>query len=97
MNLFAIQKQTHRLRERTYSEQGGRIGERDSSGVWDGFVHTAVPILKWVTNKDPLYSTGNSTQYHMATWRGEEFGEEWIYVYVWLSPFAVHLKLSQHC
>ena len=22
---------------------------------------------------------------------------EWIRVYVWLSPFAVHLKLSQHC
>ena len=22
---------------------------------------------------------------------------EWIHVYVWLSPFAVHLKLSQHC
>ena len=22
---------------------------------------------------------------------------EWIPVYVWLSPFAVHLKLSQHC
>ena len=21
----------------------------------------------------------------------------WIHVYVWLSPFAVHLKLSQHC
>ena len=23
--------------------------------------------------------------------------EEWIHVYVWLSPFAVHLKLTQHC
>ena len=22
---------------------------------------------------------------------------EWIHVYVWLSPFAVHLKLSQYC
>lgn len=22
---------------------------------------------------------------------------EWIRVYVWLSPFAVHLRLSQHC
>ena len=21
----------------------------------------------------------------------------WIHVYVWLSPFVVHLKLSQHC
>ena len=24
-------------------------------------------------------------------------GGEWTYVYVWCSPFAVHLKLSQHC
>ena len=27
----------------------------------------------------------------------EEFEVEWIPVQVWLSPFAVHLKLSQHC
>ena len=27
---------------------------------------------------------------------GEEFGGEWIHVYVWPSPFAVHLKLSQY-
>ena len=26
---------------------------------------------------------------------GVEFGGEWIHVYVWLNPFAVHLKLSQ--
>ena len=25
-----------------------------------------------------------------------EFGGKWIHVYVCLSPFAVHLKLSQH-
>ena len=28
---------------------------------------------------------------------GGEFGGEWIHTYVWLSPFAVHLKLWQHC
>ena len=28
---------------------------------------------------------------------GDEFGGEWIHVYIGLSPFAVHLKLSQHC
>ena len=22
---------------------------------------------------------------------------EWIHLYVWLSPFAVYLKVSQHC
>ena len=30
-------------------------------------------------------------------WMGGEFGGNWIHVYVWLSPFTVHLKLSQHC
>ena len=28
---------------------------------------------------------------------GGEFRGGWTHVYVWLSPFAVHLKLSQHC
>ena len=28
---------------------------------------------------------------------GGEFKGEWIHVYVWLSPFTVHLKLSQYC
>ena len=52
--------------------------------------------LKWITNKDLLYSTRNSAQCYMAAWIGGEFGGEWIYVYVWLSPFAVYLK-SSHC
>ena len=34
---------------------------------------------------------------HVAAWMGGECRGERIYVYVWLSPFAVHLKLSQHC
>ena len=28
---------------------------------------------------------------------GGEFEGECIHVYAWLSPFSVHLKLSQHC
>ena len=52
--------------------------------------------LKWITNKDPLYSTGNSAQCYVAAWMGGESEGEWIHVYVWLSCFAVHLKLSQH-
>ena len=35
--------------------------------------------LKWITNKDLLYSTWNSTQYYMAAWMGGEFGE-WIHI-----------------
>ena len=53
--------------------------------------------LKWITNKDLLYSTGNSAQCYVPAWMGEGFGGEWIHVCVWLSPFAVHSKLPQHC
>ena len=47
-----------------------------------------------LTNSVLLYSTGNSAQCYVAVWVGGEFGGEWIHVYVWLSPFAIHLKLS---
>ena len=53
--------------------------------------------LKWIINKVLLYSMRNSAQCYVAAWMGAEFGGEWTHVYVWLSPFAVHLKLSQHC
>ena len=52
--------------------------------------------LTWITNKDVLYRTGNSAQCYVAAWIGGEFEEEWIHMHVWLSPFTVHLKLSQH-
>ena len=38
--------------------------------------------LKWITNKDLLYSTGNSAQCHVAAWMGGKFGGEWIHVYM---------------
>ena len=53
--------------------------------------------IKWITNMDLLYSRRNSAQYYVAAWMGGEFGGEWIHVHVWLSCFAVHLKLSQPC
>ena len=53
--------------------------------------------LKWKTNKNLLYSTGNSAQCYVAAWMGGGFGGEGIHVYAWLSPFTVHLKLSHHC
>ena len=52
--------------------------------------------LTWITNKDPLHGTWNSAQCYVAAWMGGEFGGEWILVCIWLSPFAVHLKPSQH-
>ena len=41
--------------------------------------------------------TWNPAQCYVAAWMGGEFRGEWIHVYVWLSPFTIHLKLSQHC
>ena len=45
--------------------------------------------LKWIINKDPLYSTWSSAQCYVTAWMEGEFGGEWILVYVWLSPFTV--------
>ena len=45
--------------------------------------------LKWIINKNQLYSTGNSVQCHAEAWTRGGFGEEWIRVYVRLSPFTV--------
>ena len=52
--------------------------------------------LKWITNKDLLFNTGNCSML-CGSLDGRGVWVEWIRVYVWLSPFAVHLKLSQHC
>ena len=63
--------------------------------------------FKCITNKDLLYSAGNSAQCYAAAWMGGEFGGEWIHVYVsicvcvcvytYIYIFVVHLKLSHHC
>ena len=55
--------------------------------VWDGHIHT-------VMYKDLLYSTGNSAQCYVTAWMGGGFGGGWMHVYMWLSPFAIYLKLS---
>ena len=52
--------------------------------------------LKWITNKDLVYSMRNSAQCYVAAWMGRVPGGEEIHAYAWLSPFAVHLKLSQY-
>ena len=56
-------------------------------------MHTAV--FKMDNQLGPTVHTGNSAQCYVAAWRGKGFRGEWIHVYVWLSPSAAHLKLSQ--
>ena len=70
------------------------MGERDREFGMDMYT---LLYLKWTTNKDLLYNTWNSAQCYVAAWMGGEFGREWVPIYVWLSPFTVHLQLSQHC
>ena len=50
--------------------------------------------LKWINNKGLLYNNG--TVFNVCgSLDGWGLGAEWIRVLVWLSPFPVHLKLSQ--
>ena len=74
---------------------GRKRGEKEIVRKF-GMMYTQLE-LKRIANKDLLYSTWNSAQCFVAAWMGGEFGGERIHVNVWLSPFAVHLKLLQHC
>ena len=47
---------------------------------------------KLLTNKDHLYSTGGSTQYSVMSYMGQKSTKDWIYLYVQLIHFAIHLK-----
>ena len=51
MNLFTKQKQTYRLRERTYGYQGGRVEGRDREFGIDMYT---LLYLKRITNQDLL-------------------------------------------
>ena len=62
-----------------------------------GKVMYTLLYLKWITNEDLLYSRRNSAQCYVPAWIGGGFRGEWIQVYVWSSPFAIHLKLLQQC
>ena len=69
MNLFTRQKQTHRCRKQTYAYQRGSGG-----GInWEIEVDIYTLLyMKQMTNKDLLYSTGNSTQYSVKAYMGKE-------------------------
>ena len=59
------------------------LGERLEEGIGREFgveMYTLL-YLKWIANKDLLYSTWNSAQRYVAAWMGGEFGRERIHVY----------------
>ena len=55
----------------------------------------ALLYLKWTISEDLLCTTWDSAESYVTAWMGWGFGEEWIPVYEWLSPFALHPKLPQ--
>ena len=94
-NELTKQRETHRLREWTYDCSGkGTVREF-------GKVMYTLLYLKWITNKDLLYSTWNSAQCHVAAWMGGGLGENgYMYMYGWVpSPFTwnYHNIISQLC
>ena len=93
MNLFT--KQTHRLRKQSDSYQRGKVGGGGINQEFEISIHTLL-CIKWITNTDLLYSTGNCTQYSVRTHRGKKSEKEQIHVYVKLSRFVEPLKLTQH-
>ena len=67
-NELTKKKETHRLRKQTYGCWGEGIVREF------GMDMCTLLYLKWITNKDLLYSTWNSAQYYMAAWMGGGFG-----------------------
>ena len=59
-----------------------------------GVVMYTLLYLKWTNNEDLPYRRRNSAQYYVAYCTGGKFGGEWVHVYVRMSPFTAHLKVS---
>ena len=64
MNSFIKQKRTHR-EENKLTVAGGEGWEEGIVRQFGMVVYTLL-YLKWMTNKDLLYSTGNSAQCYVA-------------------------------
>ena len=91
MNLFTKYKQTHRLRERTYSYHGmGTVREF-------GINMYILLYLKMDNQQGATVYHGEISSMLCGNLMGWEFGGEWIHVYVMLSHFAVNMKLPQYC
>ena len=74
MNLFTKQKQTD-IENKLMFTKGVMLG----GGVNQEFrinIHTLL-YIRQITNKNLLYSTGNSTQYSVITYMRKESEKEW--------------------
>ena len=78
------------------SGRGGQGLEGDGVGRQGvGRTHLGFDANLHDGTRDGEHVTGD--QKDVPACIGGGVGGEWIHVYVWLSPLAVHLKLPQHC
>ena len=94
---------THELTYKTERESQRTIlwllGERvEGKGYLGSLGWTYILLyLKWITNKDLLYSTWNPAQCYVPTWMGGGiWGRIDTCIICMASPFALHLKLPQY-
>ena len=74
------------------------MGEREKEGVWDRQVHNA--IFKMDNKQGPIVEHRELCSMLCGSLDGREIWgrmDTCTWIHVWLSPSAVHLKLSQHC
>ena len=60
-------------------------------GTWRATVHGVAKSWTWLNN----WALTHFPQYSITTYIGKESEKEWIYVYVKLNHFTLHLKLMQ--
>ena len=70
-------------------------GMKGQLGVWDGQVYTS--IFKMDNQKGPAVMHRELCSMLCSSLDGRGVWGRMDTVYVWLCPFAVHLKLSENC
>ena len=81
MNALNIRNRLTDLSERLIVAVAEGLGE--GTARESGMDMYTLLYLKWITNKDLLYSKENTAQCQVAAWMGEEFGGDWIHVYIY--------------
>ena len=71
-----------RQKRDSQAENKLRIARREGIIRDFGKVMYTLLYIKWITNKNLLYSTWNSAQCYVLAWMGGGFGREWIHVYI---------------
>ena len=84
MNLLTKHKETYTHIKETYSYQRGKGWGKGINQEFGINIYILL-YIKWINNKDLLYSTGNYTQYLIITYNGNESEKEYnVYMYIYV-------------